>query len=56
MKRKQRPPTVGKKETHAFFQRRAATFDEGAFLQALAEVPDVPPAAHDRISPGGRRN
>lgn len=55
MKRKRRSPAQIQQETHAFFQRRAAGFDEGAFLQALAEVPDVPSAAHDRISPRGRR-
>lgn len=46
---------VVRQETHAFFQSRAAAFDEGAFLQALAEVPDVPPAKHDRLSSRSRR-
>ncbi|MBI2505464.1 MAG: hypothetical protein HYW07_19810 [Candidatus Latescibacteria bacterium] len=55
MKRKRRSPVQIQQETHAFFQRRAAGFDQGAFLQALAEVPDVPPEKHDRISPRGRR-
>ena len=39
---------VIRQETHAFFQSRAAGFDEGAFLRALAEVPDVPPEKRDR--------
>ena len=46
---------VIRQETHAFFQSRAAAFDEGAFLQALAEVPDVPPEPCDRTSPRRRQ-
>lgn len=48
MKRKQHPSTEVKQETHTFFQKRAAGFDEGTFLRALAEVPDVPPEKCDR--------
>lgn len=48
MKQKRRSPTLVRQETHAFFQKRAAGFDEGAFLRALAEVPDVPPEKRDR--------
>lgn len=48
MKQKRRPSTEVKQETKAFFQKRAAGFDEGAFLRALAEVPDVPPEKRDR--------
>ena len=48
MKQKRRPTAEVKQETHAFFQKRAAGFDEGAFLRALAEVPDVPPEKRDR--------
>lgn len=48
MKRKRRLSTLVRQETHAFFQKRAAGFDEGAFLRALAEVPDVPPEKRDR--------
>ncbi len=55
MKRKPRPSATGKKGRDGVPQSRAAAFDEGEFLQALAEVPDVPPARHDRLSSKGRR-
>lgn len=49
MKRKRCSSTSIQKETRAFFKDRAAGFDEGAFLRALAEVPDVPPEKRDRL-------
>ena len=55
MKRKRRSSVQVRQESHAFFQQRAAGFDEGAFLRALAEVPDVPPEKRDRINSGSRR-
>ncbi len=55
MKQKRRPSVRVRQEPRTILQSRAAAFDEGAFLQALAEVPDVPPAKHDRLNSGGRR-
>ena len=41
---------VVREETRDFFRKAAAGFDPKAFADALAAVPDTPPAADDRLS------
>lgn len=40
---------IVRQEPHAFFQGRAATFDEAEFLRALDEIPDLAPEERDRM-------
>ena len=40
---------VIREETRDFFRRAASHFDPKAFADALAAVPDVPPAEEDRL-------
>ena len=43
-------------ETSDFFRKAATQFSEEAFEEALAAVPDVPPAAEDQLGSGKGRN
>ncbi len=40
---------IVREETSDFFRRAASHFDPAAFAEALATVPDVPPAEGDGI-------
>ena len=40
---------IVREETRDFFRGVSARFDSKAFADALAAVPDVPPAENDRI-------
>ena len=40
---------VVREETRDFFRKAAARFDPKAFAEALAAVPDAPPAEDDRL-------
>lgn len=40
---------IVREETRDFFRKAASRFDPKAFADALAAVPDVPPADNDRL-------
>ena len=42
---------VVREETWDFFRKTASRFDPAAFADALAAVPDAPPAEGDALSP-----